>query len=103
MMNEGFDLLDELALILALDPLDPLDDAALDHEDATTIVPAALRSSVLDAARARRPAGEATGTDHSDMTPAQAYGASHRFETRRNERGGFSVIVEIPYETGDKA
>ncbi len=34
---------------------------------------------------------------------SQAYGAGHRFETRKNERGGFSVIVEIPYETGDKA
>ena len=34
---------------------------------------------------------------------AQAYGASHRFETKQNERGGFSVIVEIPFETGDKA
>ena len=33
----------------------------------------------------------------------QAYGASHRFETRKNERGGFSVILEIPYETGDTA
>jgi len=34
---------------------------------------------------------------------SQAYGAAHRFETRKNERGGFSVIIEIPYETGDKA
>jgi LytS/YehU family sensor histidine kinase len=34
---------------------------------------------------------------------AQAYGASHRFETKKNERGGFSVIVEVPFETGDKA
>jgi two-component system LytT family sensor kinase len=33
----------------------------------------------------------------------QAYGASHRFETRKNDKGGFSVIVEIPYESGDKA
>ncbi|MFL6853653.1 MAG: sensor histidine kinase, partial [Sphingomicrobium sp.] len=33
----------------------------------------------------------------------QAYGPSHRFETRKNERGGFSVIVEIPYETGETA
>ena len=33
----------------------------------------------------------------------QAYGASHRFETMKNERGGFSVILEIPYETGDTA
>jgi len=34
---------------------------------------------------------------------SQAYGASHRFETRKNDRGGFSVILEIPYETGDTA
>ena len=32
----------------------------------------------------------------------QAYGNSHGFTTRKNEQGGFSVIVEIPYETGDK-
>jgi len=32
---------------------------------------------------------------------SQAYGGAHRFETRKNERGGFSVIVEIPFETGD--
>ena len=31
----------------------------------------------------------------------QAYGDDHRFEARSNEHGGFSVIVEIPYETGD--
>ena len=34
---------------------------------------------------------------------SQAYGAAHRFETRKNERGGFSVILEIPYETGETA
>jgi sensor histidine kinase YesM len=34
---------------------------------------------------------------------SQAYGAAHRFETRKNERGGFSVIIDIPYETGEKA
>jgi two-component system, LytTR family, sensor kinase len=34
---------------------------------------------------------------------SQAYGAAHRFETRKNERGGFSVILEIPYETGDES
>ena len=32
---------------------------------------------------------------------SQAYGAAHRFETRTNDKGGFSVIIEIPYETGD--
>jgi two-component system LytT family sensor kinase len=34
---------------------------------------------------------------------SQAYGPGHSFETRQNERGGFSVIVEIPYESGDQA
>jgi sensor histidine kinase YesM len=34
---------------------------------------------------------------------SQAYGGTHHFDTKQNERGGFSVIVEIPYETGDKA
>ena len=30
---------------------------------------------------------------------AQAYGPTHGFSTRTNERGGFSVIIEIPLET----
>lgn len=34
---------------------------------------------------------------------SQAYGAAHRFDTRKNDRGGFSVIIEIPYETGETA
>jgi len=34
---------------------------------------------------------------------AQAYGAGHAFKTTKNERGGFSVILEIPFESGDKA
>jgi two-component system, LytTR family, sensor kinase len=34
---------------------------------------------------------------------SQAYGGAHRFETRQNDRGGFSVIVEIPFETGDNS
>ena len=33
----------------------------------------------------------------------QAYGVAHRFDTRQNDKGGFSVILEIPFETGDKA
>ena len=32
----------------------------------------------------------------------QAYGEEQRFEARSNEHGGFSVIVEIPFESGDK-
>ena len=30
---------------------------------------------------------------------AQAYGADHRFETQTNTSGGFSVIIDIPYQT----
>ncbi len=33
---------------------------------------------------------------------SQAYGAAHRFETRTNDTGGFSVIIDIPFETGEK-
>jgi LytS/YehU family sensor histidine kinase len=32
---------------------------------------------------------------------SQAYGGAHRFEARQNEHGGFSVIIEIPFETGE--
>jgi two-component system, LytTR family, sensor kinase len=33
---------------------------------------------------------------------AQAYGSAHSFTTKKNEHGGFSVIVEIPYQSGDE-
>jgi len=33
---------------------------------------------------------------------SQAYGAAHRFETRTNDTGGFSVIIDIPFEAGEK-
>ena len=32
----------------------------------------------------------------------QAYGPAHGFATRKNERGGFSVIIEIPLDTDQK-
>ena len=32
----------------------------------------------------------------------QAYGPAHGFATRANERGGFSVIIEIPLDTDQK-
>jgi signal transduction histidine kinase len=34
---------------------------------------------------------------------SQAYGAAHRFETRKNDKGGFSFFLEIPNETGETA
>jgi two-component system LytT family sensor kinase len=33
----------------------------------------------------------------------QAYGNAHGFTTKKNEHGGFSVIIEIPYESGDES
>jgi hypothetical protein len=33
---------------------------------------------------------------------AQAYGGAHAFTTRKNDKGGFSVIVEIPFDTGER-
>ena len=33
---------------------------------------------------------------------AQAYGEEHRFEIRSPESGGFSVLVELPYETEEQ-
>lgn len=32
----------------------------------------------------------------------QAYGDDHRFEIRRNDEGGFSVVIELPYEQAEK-
>jgi sensor histidine kinase YesM len=50
-------------------------------------------------------ASQSTGVGLANIRDrlAQAYGATHRFETKKNDKGGFSVIVEIPFETGDKA
>ncbi|WP_427966259.1 sensor histidine kinase [Altererythrobacter sp.] len=33
---------------------------------------------------------------------AQAYGTDHRFETRSEPGGGFSVLIEIPYQAADE-
>jgi hypothetical protein len=33
---------------------------------------------------------------------AQAYGSVHGFTTKKNEHGGFSVIIEIPYQSGEE-
>ncbi len=34
---------------------------------------------------------------------AQAYGEEHRFEIRSSESGGFSVLIELPFETEESA
>ncbi|MGN6155167.1 MAG: sensor histidine kinase [Sphingomicrobium sp.] len=33
---------------------------------------------------------------------AQAYGSAHAFTSKTNEHGGFSVIIEIPYQSGEE-
>jgi sensor histidine kinase YesM len=47
--------------------------------------------------------GPSTGVGLANIRDrlAQAYGAAHGFTTRENDQGGFSVIIEIPYETGE--
>ena len=48
--------------------------------------------------------GASTGVGLANIRDrlTQAYGPAHGFATRENDKGGFSVIVEIPYEIGDK-
>jgi sensor histidine kinase YesM len=43
---------------------------------------------------------ESTGVGLANIKDrlAQAYGAAHGFQTRQNEHGGFSVILDIPFE-----
>jgi two-component system, LytTR family, sensor kinase len=48
--------------------------------------------------------GESTGVGLANIRDrlTQAYGPAHGFATRENDKGGFSVIIEIPHETGEK-
>lgn len=58
-----------------------------------------------DGAAAEISASPSTGVGLANIRDrlSQAYGAGHRFDTKKNEKGGFSVILEIPYETGENA
>jgi LytS/YehU family sensor histidine kinase len=48
-------------------------------------------------------ASQSTGVGLANIRDrlTQAYGPAHRFETKKNEQGGFSVVLEIPFDTGD--
>ena len=50
-------------------------------------------------------ATESTGVGLANIRDrlAQAYGAGHGFTSRPNDKGGYSVIIEIPYETDIKS
>jgi sensor histidine kinase YesM len=49
-------------------------------------------------------ASQSTGVGLANIRErlAQAYGSAHAFTTKTNEHGGFSVIIEIPYQSGDE-
>jgi sensor histidine kinase YesM len=49
-------------------------------------------------------ASQSTGVGLANIRErlAQAYGNAHGFTTKKNEQGGFSVIIEIPYQSGDE-
>ena len=57
-----------------------------------------------DSASAEMSATQSTGVGLANIRERlqQAYGNAHGFTTKKNEHGGFSVIVEIPYESGDE-
>ncbi|HWJ58523.1 MAG TPA: histidine kinase [Sphingomicrobium sp.] len=50
-------------------------------------------------------ASQSTGVGLANIRDrlSQAYGAAHRFDAQPNDRGGFSVTIEIPFESGDRA
>ena len=49
-------------------------------------------------------ASQSTGVGLANIRErlAQAYGSAHGFSTKKNEHGGFSVIIEIPCQSGDE-
>ena len=55
-------------------------------------------SSFLRHTLVTQPGGKVTVAQEME-TLAQAYGEEHRFEIRSPESGGFSVLIELPYET----
>jgi two-component system LytT family sensor kinase len=66
-----------------------------------------VRIEVTDNGSAEAPelsASPSTGVGLANIRDrlSQAYGAAHRFETKTNDTGGFSVIIDIPFETGEK-
>jgi sensor histidine kinase YesM len=67
----------------------------------------AVRIEVADSGpgpEAGPPQAESTGVGLPNIQDrlTQAYGPAHGFSTRANERGGFSVIIEIPLDTDQK-
>lgn len=50
-----------------------------------------------------RPVSTGVGLPNIRNRLIQGYGEDHLFETRSQPGGGFTVLIEIPYETGEEA
>jgi len=57
--------------------------------------------SRFQSAMGSRPSSTGVGLSNIRDRLAQAYGQDHRFEIRTPADGGFTVIIEIPYELAD--
>jgi sensor histidine kinase YesM len=95
----------ENAIKYAVTPLENGADIWITAQQEGQAVRIEVADSGGDEAAAELSASPSTGVGLANIRDrlAQAYGGSHRFDTRKNDKGGFSVIVEIPFETGDKA
>ena len=61
------------------------------------------RPALPDAVTGRRTVSTGVGLPNIRNRLAQAYGDDHRFEIRTPPEGGFTVVIEIPYEASGKA
>ena len=59
------------------------------------------RRPLPDAVTGDRPRSTGVGLPNIRNRLAQAYGEDHRFEIRTPPEGGFTVVIEVPYETAD--
>ncbi len=64
----------------------------------------AAKTPVAQTGTGGEAAGSSTGLGLANIRDrlGQAYGEKHSFDTRSSPQGGFSVIIEIPYETREK-
>ena len=78
-------------------------DAALLVPDRVRIVVSDTGPGLNEPARTPTSAPPSTGVGLANIRDrlAQAYGADHRFDVQSNPEGGFSVVIEIPFQKAD--
>ena len=59
------------------------------------------RNDIIDRSPARQTTSTGVGLANIRDRLAQAYGEDHRLEIRSPPDGGFTVVIEIPYERGE--